>query len=300
MTRQVLAVQLYTLRAHTQTLADLRATLKKVADIGYTAVELSAVEQLDPQDVARALADHGLKAVSAHTAWERFPHDLDAVIAEYRLWDCRRLVIAGLPGEYYSAAGLQRFLRELPPVTARLAAAGIDFVYHNHSHELARLENGDWLRVCAVPVPIFDRLRAQPAPGPSTGAQPRSLSPSPPDAVGGHTWLAQLFDRTDPRQVKAELDTYWIQHGGGDPAAWIRRYAGRVPLLHLKDMCITPQREQRYAEVGAGNLNWPAILAAAADAGVECYIVEQDECYARDPFDSVALSFRFLHSLGLR
>jgi sugar phosphate isomerase/epimerase len=157
-----------------------------------------------------------------------------------------------------------------------------------------------------VPVPIFvpvesgDSLRAQPAPGSSTGAPTPRPSPFAPDAAGSHTWLAQLFDRTDPRQVQAELDTYWIQHGGGDPAAWIRRYAGRVPLLHLKDMCITPQGEQRYAEVGAGNLNWPAILAAAADAGVECYIVEQDECYARDPFDSVALSFRFLHSLGLR
>ncbi len=281
MPSHVIAVQLYTVRAHTQTLADLRATLKKVADIGYTAVEVSVVEKIDPRDVARALADHGLKAVSAHTGWERFPHELDAVIAEYRLWDCRRAVIPCLPAEYYSAAGLDRFVRELPPVAEKLAAAGIDFVYHNHSQELAWVENGDW-------------LRARPTSGSPADAAPRCLSP-----LSGRTWLEQLFHRSDSRHVKAEIDTYWIQHGGGDPAAWVRRYAGRVPLLHCKDMSITPQRDQRYAPVGAGNLNWPAILAAAKEAGVEWYVVEQDECYEREPFEALALSYRNLRAMGL-
>lgn len=118
--------------------------------------------------------------------------------------------------------------------------------------------------------------------------------------IGRRTGLDVIFDESDPRYLKAEPDTYWIQHGGGDPAAWIRRCAGRAPLIHLKDMLITPQREQRYAEVGSGNLNWPAIFAAAQEAGVEWSIVEQDECYERDPFDSIAISYAYLHGLGLR
>ena len=98
----------------------------------------------------------------------------------------------------------------------------------------------------------------------------------------------------------AELDTYWIQAGGGDPVAWIRRCAGREPLLHLKDMTVTPQREQRYTEVGEGNLNWPDILAAAEAGGVEYLLVEQDECYERDPFESLAISFRNLSAMGYK
>lgn len=116
---------------------------------------------------------------------------------------------------------------------------------------------------------------------------------------GEKTWLANLYDLADPKLLKAELDVYWIQAGGGDPAEWIRRCAGRQPLLHLKDMTVGPAREQRMAEIGEGNLNWPAVLEAAAQSGVEWYLVEQDHCYDRDPFDSLAISYRNLVSMGL-
>ena len=57
-------------------------------------------------------------------------------------------------------------------------------------------------------------------------------------------------------------------------------------------------RQQVMAEVGEGNLNWPRILSAAAEAGVEWYIVEQDICQ-RDPFESLAISLRNLKAMGL-
>ena len=99
--------------------------------------------------------------------------------------------------------------------------------------------------------------------------------------------------------LKFELDVYWIQAGGADPAAWVYRCAEREPLLHLKDMRITPEREQRYAEIGEGNLNWSAILGAAEESGVEWYLVEQDQCYDLDPFESLAISYRNLNAWGL-
>jgi sugar phosphate isomerase/epimerase len=110
--------------------------------------------------------------------------------------------------------------------------------------------------------------------------------------IGSQTILDRLIERCDP-SVWFELDTYWIAHGGGDPAAWIRRVAGRIPCVHLKDMAIHYPREQRMAEVGDGNLNWPAILDVCREAGVQWYIVEQDTCY-RDPFESLAISFENL------
>jgi sugar phosphate isomerase/epimerase len=63
-------------------------------------------------------------------------------------------------------------------------------------------------------------------------------------------------------------------------------------------MCITPEREQRFAEIGEGNLNWPAIMQAAQESGVEWYLVEQDRSYERDPFESLAISYRNLKSWG--
>lgn len=116
---------------------------------------------------------------------------------------------------------------------------------------------------------------------------------------GGKTVLELLYDDTDPHYLKAELDVYWIQAGGGDPAWWLRKYPGRCPVLHLKDMVVGPDGP-RFAEVGEGNLNWPAILAAAKDAKVEWYCVEQDQCYERDPFDSLKISLDNLHKMGLK
>jgi sugar phosphate isomerase/epimerase len=113
----------------------------------------------------------------------------------------------------------------------------------------------------------------------------------------GKTWLAQLYDQASPDILKAEIDTYWIQAGGGDPAWWVERCAGREPLLHVKDMAVGPDREQRMAEIGEGNLNWPTILAAARAGGVEWVLVEQDTCYGRDPFESLEISYKNLEKL---
>ena len=116
---------------------------------------------------------------------------------------------------------------------------------------------------------------------------------------GNKTWLAMLYEQASPEQLKAEIDVYWIQAGGGDPVAWIKKCSGRQPLLHLKDMVVTPDREQRFAEIGEGNLNWTGILQAASESGVEWYLVEQDTCYEHAPFESIAISYRNLVDMGL-
>ncbi len=113
---------------------------------------------------------------------------------------------------------------------------------------------------------------------------------------GDRVILELLMDECSD-DVTFEIDTYWIQHGGGCPAAWIRKAAGRIPLLHLKDMAIL-DGEQIMAEVGEGNHDWEGILDAAREAGAEWYLVEQDTCQ-RDPFESLAISFRNLKAMGL-
>ena len=114
---------------------------------------------------------------------------------------------------------------------------------------------------------------------------------------GRKTALHMLLEDLD-ESVWWEIDTYWITHGGGDPAQWIDKVRGRIPCVHLKDMAIKTDRTQYMAEVGEGNLNWPRILQACRDAKVEWYLVEQDVCY-RDPFESLEISLKNLREMGL-
>ena len=255
MLKNVVGAQLYTVREFTKTLDGVAESLKKVADIGYTAIQISGFGPVDPKDVARLVDDNGLAVVSTHTGWDRFQDDLDAVIAEHQLWKCDHPAIGGLSAEYRSADGVKRFAEELAPIAEKLAQAGMDFSYHNHNHEFAK--------------------------------------------YGDKLWIEMLMEQTPADMLKFELDVYWIQAGGADPALWVAKCAGRDPLLHLKDMRITPEREQRFAEIGEGNLNWPAILAEAQKAGVDWYLVEQDQSYDLDPFESLAISYRNLCAMGL-
>jgi sugar phosphate isomerase/epimerase len=112
------------------------------------------------------------------------------------------------------------------------------------------------------------------------------------DGKTGLDWILENIPH-----LGAQIDTYWIQMGGGNPAAWIRKVAGRMNSVHLKDFTVemwTPI----FAEVGQGSLNWDEIIAACRETGVEFFVVEQDEC-RRDPFESLKLSYEFLKTFGL-
>jgi len=256
MSKPVVAAQLYTVRESCKTIEGIAESLKKVADIGYTAVQISGFGPADPKEVAKIAADLGLNVASTHMNWKRFVEDIDGVIEEHKLYDCTHPAIGGLFGDQWAGRqGIDTFLDQLPPVAEKLAQAGMDFSYHNHSHEFVKID--------------------------------------------GKTWLETLYDEAGPEILKAEIDTYWVQHGGGDPVWWVRKCAGREPILHLKDMAITSEREQRMAAVGEGNLNWQAILDAAEKSGVEFACVEQDHHYGADPFENLAISYRNLKAMGL-
>jgi sugar phosphate isomerase/epimerase len=112
---------------------------------------------------------------------------------------------------------------------------------------------------------------------------------------GGKSGMDILLENADPQAVKLELDTYWLAHGGEDPVAFIRRTAGRVAMLHVKDMA--DGAERRFAPVGEGTLKFGPILQAAAKAQVQWAIVEQDNCYDTPPLEAVKTSFRNLRKI---
>jgi len=115
----------------------------------------------------------------------------------------------------------------------------------------------------------------------------------------GRTWLAALYEEIDAKYLKAEIDTYWVQAGGGSPAAWLKKTAGRIPIIHFKDMAFR-DGQQVFAEIGEGNLDWPNIIKAAKAGGCKYAFVEQDNCYSRSPLQSLEISYRNLAAMGLR
>lgn len=106
--------------------------------------------------------------------------------------------------------------------------------------------------------------------------------------------LEKLAEDFEPALLGFVPDTFWIQAGGGDPAAWIQRLRGRVTCIHLKDYAYG----RTFAPIGEGNLNWDRIFAAAESAGTRYMLVEQDNCYGDDPFDCLRRSYAFLRSRG--
>ena len=116
--------------------------------------------------------------------------------------------------------------------------------------------------------------------------------------VEGRRPIDMLINMLDPR-IWMEIDTYWVAHGGADPAAYIDRVAGRISRIHLKDMTMTPARVPKMCEIGDGNLNWPRILQSCRNSGVKWYIVERDSG-DMEPFASLERSiFNMKEKLGL-
>lgn len=259
MAKLTIGAQLYTCHSITQTAADLADTLKKVAEIGYTTVQISGIGgEIDPKDVAKMLADNNLTCMATHHGWDDFLSDLDTVIEKNKLWGNPHPAIGGLADTYGgregNADGIKKFRDELAPIAEKLAAEGMDFSYHNHNHEFVRLD-------C------------------------------------GRTWLEALYEEIPAEHLKAEIDTYWIQAGGGSSVVWLKKLAGRIPIIHFKDMAF--RDGQVFAEIGEGNLDWPGIIAAAEAGGCDYAFIEQDDCYDRTPLESLAISYRNLAAMGL-
>ena len=101
----------------------------------------------------------------------------------------------------------------------------------------------------------------------------------------GRTLFDHLIEEFDPEKTSFVLDTYWCQHGGIDVRAMIEKLAGRIDILHIKDMeaAATFALEgggtltaPKITEVGNGNINFKDIIPLAEKCGVKYFVVEDD------------------------
>ena len=80
--------------------------------------------------------------------------------------------------------------------------------------------------------------------------------------------MDMLVEGLNPDTTSFVLDTYWVQHGGGEVRHWNEKLEGRVDILHLKDMkrVLGNEKVQRITEIGNGNMSWELILDTAQRA----------------------------------
>ena len=140
--------------------------------------------------------------------------------------------------------------------------------------------------------------------------------------IDGEYVLDKLYSTIPADLLMPEIDTCWVHYAGVNPSDYVRKYSGRIDVLHLKDFVCeklgggpvyalidkdgneqkSNSREEagfKFTPIGYGIQDWESILGAAEDAGVECVIVEQDSSPDRDPLEAAKMSREYLKSLGL-
>jgi len=113
------------------------------------------------------------------------------------------------------------------------------------------------------------------------------------EKIGNSLLFDKIYKDTTTEQLAIELDVCWVKYAGYDPVAYIQQYAGRIPLIHLKDLRITEDGKPLTVELGNGEVNLHAVIDAAGAANVNWMIVEQDVCQ-NPPLESVSTSIKWL------
>ena len=242
------------------------------------ALQLYTVRKLAAADLAgslRAVAAAGYRSVELAGLPETAPGALARLLGE-----------AGLRA-IASHEGIQRLREDSLAVADRLATVGCPRIIVPWMPEENRRTVDD-VRRFAAELGALARFFADR--GIRLGYHNHAFEFAPLE--GTTIWDVLLAEL--PAGVEIELDVYWASVGGRDPVAEIRATADRVRLLHMKDRA--PGPEPRDIPAGEGILAFPQIVEAGRTAGVEWYVVEQDD--AHDPLAEIAVAARYLESLA--
>lgn len=115
------------------------------------------------------------------------------------------------------------------------------------------------------------------------------------EKVDGQALYDVLMDNTDPKLVHMELDLGWVVASGIDPLDYFKKYKGRFPLWHLKDMNMQKKHSTEY---GKGALDIPKMLEHQNESGLKYFFMEQEE-YAKTPMESIKYNMDYLERIRI-
>lgn len=256
------------------------AVLKKLHDMGFSAVEVSQID-MTPDTIAqmqRAQQELGMEIAAMSCGvddlspgypypGDTLAHNFDKIVADCKAVHCPILRIGMLPMSHATSPEKMMEMGQIMESYAlRLKEHGIDLYYHAHTFE-------------------FHRWNGKPI-------------------------LTHMMENTTA--LGFELDSHWMWRGGVDPVAYLRLFTGRVRMQHLKDYRIGMIPEgfemkkgldvfgmlEQFAEVGEGCLDMKSIIDTGLESGSEYFMIEQDMTYGRDVYESLAISRDNLIRLG--
>ena len=253
---KALGVQLWNIREYLK--KDLTGSLEKLAKLGYNEIELFGYDGTywgkSPKEFSKICNDLGLTIISSH--YETGRHD-NAKGTLLNGWSKAIDDAAEMNIKYMICAWLYKEER----VSIDLYKALTDML--NKAAE-----------ACSKSKIQF-------------GYHSHNFEFPPIDGIVPYDLILQ---NTDKNLVKMEADLFWITKAGADPVAYFKKYPGRFPLWHVKDM---ERGSEQFAEVGYGIINFDRIFAERETAGLEHWFVEQDQT-SREPFESLAMSRDFI------
>ena len=248
---------------------DFEGTLAHIAKIGYKEVEFAGYFDHSPKDVRAILDKNGLTAPSAHISMDVVQNKLPEAIETAHIIGHKFLVCPWIDEKIRNQA------ETWPKVVEAFNKAGettakAGIQFLYHNHNFE-----------------FGHLAA----------------------LGGQMPYDYLLQKTDPKLVKMELDLCWITVGGQDPLAYFKKWPGRFPCVHVKDMAKLPKPplnpdgtavslenvKTDMTDVGQGVIDWKKIFAHSDEAGIQHYYVEDD--YTKDPFATLENSYKYLAAL---
>lgn len=132
----VLGAQLFTVRDFCKDLDGMAETLKKVADIGYTTVQVSGTCDYEADWLAEQLKANGLKCVLTHIKPERILSETKKVCDDHKIFDCRNIGLGMIPGgKGLTEEKYLQFVKDFKPATKEIVENGCKFFFHNHCEE---------------------------------------------------------------------------------------------------------------------------------------------------------------------
>lgn len=258
--RAPLGVQLWSFRTLSK---DVPAMLSTISGMGFTHVETAGLYGKSRTEFAEALRTAGLKATSMHVGYDDLKNTPDSVIADAKALGVQYVGIAWYPHDStgFTPANARQAVQDFNAFGRTLKAAGLTFFYHNHGYE---------------PVPY-----------------------------GDGTLLDLIIKETDPALVSFEMDVLWTWLPGQDPVGLIAKYPGRFKLMHIKDMKPGVPRgslaggiaDSLKVPIGAGQVDWPALLQAAERDGFTQFYVEDE---TTDPVRNAPVSLAYLRGVKYR
>ncbi|MBE6688338.1 MAG: sugar phosphate isomerase/epimerase [Ruminococcaceae bacterium] len=140
-----IGAQLYTVHDYTKTLEDFADALAKVADMGYTSVQVSGTCAYEPEWLAAELKKNGLTCDLTHTDFNVLKADPKKAVENHNIFGCKYIGVGGYGPFYHEGvAGVEKFMAEAPAVAKTIKDMGKKFFYHNHAHEF-KPENGTYV-----------------------------------------------------------------------------------------------------------------------------------------------------------